>query len=326
MNEFNISVALALAFTAFLILNLALALKVIKQGEVGLVERLGKYTGTPLTPGLNLLIPFVDKLVFRANIKQQRSFFDLKAFSLGGMEVSVTSAIAWRIIDAGQAFYRDQDIEEQLVTQGGDFLRTAIGRMEIRELNANRDALKTSVAEALQENSQMLGVSVESFTIQEIVIGDNIQDAMDRAFIAKEDKAVRVTSAEAQLIEETKEAEGIRILSEARSYELETIAKVIKAHGKDTVDYDVAIRQVKAIGEIGASDSTKSIILPTNVTESLGTLETVLHYLRDNLSGNQSMPPITNVDEENEDPAVTENPEATESTAEPENSTAVSKE
>ena len=210
MNEFNISVVLALAFTAFLIVNLALALKVIKQGQVGLVERLGKYTGTPLTPGLNLLIPFVDKLVYRADIRQQRSFFDLKAFSLGGMEVSVTCAISWRIIDAGQAFYRDRNIEEQLVTQGGDFLRTAIGQMEIRELNANRDALKTSVAEALQENSKMLGVSVESFTIQEIAIGDDIQNAMDRVFVAKRDKDVRVTNADAQFYETTREADGIR--------------------------------------------------------------------------------------------------------------------
>lgn len=326
MNDLNISVVLALAFTVFLIVNLALALKVVKQGEVGLVERLGKYTGTPLTPGLNLLIPFVDKLVYRADIRQQRSFDDLKAFSLGGMQVSVTFAIAWRIIDAGQAFYRDRDIEEQLVTQGGDFLRTAIGQMEIRELNANRDALKTSVAEALQENSKMLGVSVESFTIQEILIGDDIQEAMDRVFVAKRDKDVRVINAEAQLVEETKEADGVRILSEARSYELETIAKVIKAHGKDTVDYDVAIRQVKAIGEIGASDSTKSIILPTNVTESLGTLETVLHYLRDNLSSDKSVSPLINLDEVTKDAPIKENLEESEATPESESEVKINKE
>ena len=326
MNEFNISVVLALAFTVFLIVNLALALKVIKQGQVGLVERLGKYTGTPLTPGLNLLIPFVDKLVYRADIRQQRSFFDLKAFSLGGMEVSVTCAISWRIIDAGQAFYRDRNIEEQLVTQGGDFLRTAIGQMEIRELNANRDALKTSVAEALQENSKMLGVSVESFTIQEIAIGDDIQDAMDRVFVAKRDKDVRVTNADAQFYETTRDADGIRETSKARSFELETIAKVIKEHGKDTVDYDVAIRQVKAIGEIGASDSTKSIILPTNVTESLGTLETVLHYLRDNLSGNQAGSPMPNTNEEIVEKSVKENLEVTEATPSSESETKINKE
>lgn len=283
MVDLNIGIILALVFTAFLILNLALALKVIREGEIGLVERLGKYTQKPLEPGLNLLIPFIDKLVFRADVRQQRSFFDLKAFTIEGSEVSITSAISWRILDAGEAYYRDQNIEEQLVTQGGDLLRSAVGKMNIRELNSSRDALKTEIAEALQQNTQMLGVAVVSFMIQEIVVPENIQHAMDRAFEANEDKTVTQTNADAVLYEKKREADGIKVTSEARSYELETIAKVIKAHGRDTIDYDVAIRQVKAIGEIGASDSTKSIILPTNVTESLGTLETVLHYLRDHL-------------------------------------------
>ena len=306
MNEFNISVVLALAFTAFLIVNLVLAIKVVRQSEVAIIERLGVYVKPPKDkmghgPGLILLIPFIDKLVNRTDVRQRRIFFDVPAFTSEGSEVTVSSAISWRIIDAGEAFYRDQNVEQQLETQGSDFLRSAIGQMKIRELNKSREALRTSVAEALQENSSMLGVSVESVMIQEIIIPESIKLAMERAVEAIEDKSVTETNADAQFYETTREADGIRVTSEARSYELETIAKVIKTHGKDTVDYDVAIRQVKAIGEIGASDSTKSIILPTNVTESLGTLETVLHYLRDNLTGNQQVSPITNINEETDE-------------------------
>ena len=65
---------------------------------------------------------------------------------------------------------------------------------------------------------------------------------------------------------------------------------MITEHGKATVDYDVAIKQVKAMSDIGSSESTKSVILPTNVTESLGTIETVLEYLRDRGDASSTKP------------------------------------
>ncbi|MDB3999689.1 hypothetical protein N9448_08745, partial [Litorivicinus sp.] len=102
-----------------------------------------------------------------------------------------------------------------------------------------------------------------------------------------------------ELYKETKQAEALKITSEARSYELATIAQVIAEHGKATIDYDVAIKQVKAMSDIGSSESTKSVILPTNITESLGTIETVLEYLRDRGSAS-STKPDSNAEMENQ--------------------------
>ena len=71
MPDLNVSVILAIIFTAFLLVNLFLAIKVIRQGENALVERFGKYTKT-LEPGLNLLIPFIEKVSHRMDMRQQR--------------------------------------------------------------------------------------------------------------------------------------------------------------------------------------------------------------------------------------------------------------
>jgi len=133
-------------------------------------------------------------------------------------------------------------------------------------------------------------VALTSFAILEVQYPDNIDQAMTQQYTAEMDKRVVMKAADGELYKATKEAEALKVTSEARSYELATIAQVIAEHGKATVDYDVAIKQVKAMSDIGSSESTKSVILPTNITESLGTIETVLEYLRDRGSASPTKP------------------------------------
>ncbi len=280
MPDLNVSVILAVIFTAFLLVNLFLAIKIIRQGEKALVERFGKYTKT-LEPGLNLLIPFIEKVVYRMDIRQQRIPFTSEAYTADGSPVSIACAIVWRVIDPAHAYYRDQSVGDQLLTQGGDYLRSAVGKMELEVLNSSRDALKTEISEELQKSAADLGVAVASFAILEVQYPENIDQAMTQQYTAEMDKRVVMKAADGELYKATKEAEALKITSDARSYELATIARVITEHGKATVDYDVAIKQVKAMSDIGSSESTKSFILPTKITESLGTIETVLEYLRD---------------------------------------------
>jgi regulator of protease activity HflC (stomatin/prohibitin superfamily) len=280
MPDLNVSVILAVIFTAFLLVNLFLAIQVIRQGENALVERFGKYTKT-LEPGLNLLIPFIEKVSHRMDMRQQRIPFTSEAYTADGSPVSIACAIVWRVTDPAHAYYRDQSVGDQLLTQGGDYLRSAVGKMELEVLNSSRDALKTEISEELQRSATDLGVAVTSFAILEVQYPDNIDQAMTQQYTAEMDKRVVMKAADGELYKATKEAEALKITSEARSYELATIAQVIEEHGKATVDYDVAIKQVKAMSDIGSSESTKSVILPTNITESLGTIETVLEYLRD---------------------------------------------
>jgi regulator of protease activity HflC (stomatin/prohibitin superfamily) len=291
MPDLNVSVILAIIFTAFLLVNLFLAIKVIRQGENALVERFGKYTKT-LEPGLNLLIPFIEKVSHRVDMRQQRIPFTSEAYTADGSPVSIACAIVWRVTDPAHAYYRDQSVGDQLLTQGGDYLRSAVGKMELEALNSSRDALKTEISEELQRNATDLGVAVTSFAILEVQYPDNIDQAMTQQYTAEMDKRVVMKAADGELYKATKEAEALKITSEARSYELATIAQVIAEHGKATIDYDIAIKQVKAMSDIGSSESTKSVILPTNITESLGTIETVLEYLRDRGSVSAVKPDI----------------------------------
>jgi regulator of protease activity HflC (stomatin/prohibitin superfamily) len=296
MPDLNVSVILAVIFTAFLLVNLFLAIKVIRQGENALVERFGKYTKT-LEPGLNLLIPFIEKVSHRMDMRQQRIPFTSEAYTADGSPVSISCAIVWRVTDPAHAYYRDQSVGDQLLTQGGDYLRSAVGKMELEVLNSSRDALKTEISEELQRSATDLGVAVTSFAILEVQYPDNIDQTQQ--YTAEMDKRVVMKAADGELYKATKEAEALKITSEARSYELATIAQVIEEHGKATVDYDVAIKQVKAMSDIGSSESTKSVILPTNITESLGTIETVLEYLRDRGSASPKKPD-SNPEKENQ--------------------------
>jgi len=236
MPDLNVSVILAIIFTAFLLVNLFLAIKVIRQGENALVERFGKYTKT-LEPGLNLLIPFIEKVSHRMDMRQQRIPFTSEAYTADGSPVSIACAIVWRVTDPAHAYYRDQSVGDQLLTQGGDYLRSAVGKMELEALNSSRDALKTEISEELQRNATDLGVAVTSFAILEVQYPDNIDQAMTQQYTAEMDKRVVMKAADGELYKATKEAEALKITSEARSYELATIAQVIAEHGKATIDF-----------------------------------------------------------------------------------------
>ena len=86
-------------------------------------------------------------------------------------------------------------------------------------------------------------------------------------------------AADAFKYEKDREAEAIRAISEAKSYELDTIAKVLKKNGAEIGNYDIMSKQIVALGELAASDSSKSIIMPTNVTASLGSVQALMDII-----------------------------------------------
>jgi hypothetical protein len=107
---------------------------------------------------------------------------------------------------------------------------------------------------------------------------------MELVLTADKMKYAQEQQANADLYTANRKADAIKVTSEADSFKLENYAKIIVQYGHDATNYDLAVNQVKAISEVGSSNSTKSVILPTNVTESLGVIETVMTYLKDHQS------------------------------------------
>jgi len=286
MNELDTTIVLAIAFTVFLLINLFYALVVVKEGSVAIIERFGAKEKI-LYPGLGLIVPFVDKVAMRPSTKELliQGTCD-NAMTKDGAKIAIDYGLIWRREYSQEALadYRSENITQQLDVVGGTLVRTALGKMSVEEVNNSRDVIQSEVKQVLQDKFVNLGVVVVDVTLTNPVLPDNIRESMELVLTADKKKYAQEQQANADLYTANRKADAIKVTSEADSFKLENYAKIIVQYGHDATNYDLAVNQVKAISEVGSSNSTKSVILPTNVTESLGVIETVMTYLKDHQS------------------------------------------
>lgn len=288
----SVSLILAIIFSLFIILNLYLGIRIVPQSEQFLVERFGRYNKT-LEPGLNLLIPFVERVSYRVKVWQQNiPEFVLPVITSDNVEVELVCTIYWRVLNPAEAMYRAEDVEYQMTTLGKSSVRSAVGKIELDELTRNRDILIKDVTTQIQEATQQWGIEVSSFEIIAVNLDEQTRDAQRLQVLAEREKRAQEKQAEAERItveraadafkyQKEREAEAMRITADAKSYELSNIAQVLKKNGREIGNYDIMSKQVVALGDLAASDSSKSIIMPTNVTSSLGAVQTIMDLIGD---------------------------------------------
>ena len=295
--------------TIVLVLVVALALitvwkgvNVVPQSMVFVVERFGRFTKT-LSPGLNLIVPFLDKVAHQVSVlERQLPEFTISVITRDNVEVQLESTVFYRVIDASRSVYRIQDIDGALHTAATSIVRSAAGKLELDELQSSRESMNGEIATNLQSAAEIWGVDITRTEITDVVIDDKTKEAQRqqlnaererRAAIARAegDKRAVELAAEAKLFEAQKEAEAIRVKADAEAYavraqaeadadQTRVVAAAISDNGQPAVDFEVLKRQVEAIGQLASSDSSKTVILPTDVTGVLGALKVATESLR----------------------------------------------
>ena len=289
----SISLILAIIFSLFIILNLYLGIRIVPQSDQFLVERFGRYHKT-LDPGLNLLIPFVERVSYKVKIWEQNiPEFVLPVITSDNVEVELVCTIYWRIINPAEAMYRAEDVEYQMTTLGKSSIRSAVGKLDLDELTRNRDILLKEVTTQIQEATSQWGIEVASFEIIALNLDEDTRSAQRLQVLAEREKRAQEKHAEADRIKveraadadkykKEREAEAIRITADAKTYELSNIAGVLKKQGPQVGNYDIMSKQVQAMSELASSESAKSIIMPTDVTAALGSVQALMDLLGKN--------------------------------------------
>ena len=295
--------------TIVLVLVVALALitvwkgvNVVPQSMVFVVERFGRFTKI-LSPGLNLIVPFLDKVAHQVSVlERQLPEFTISVITRDNVEVQLESTVFYRVIDASRSVYRIQDIDGALHTAATSIVRSAAGKLELDELQSSRESMNGEIATNLQSAAEIWGEDLTRPEITDVVIDDKTKEAQRqqlnaererRAAIARAegDKRAVELAAEAKLFEAKKEAEAIRGKADAEAYavrvqaeadaeQTRVVAAAISDNGQPAVDFEVLKRQVEAIGQLASSDSSKTVILPTDVTGVLGALKVATESLR----------------------------------------------
>ena len=294
----NIIVILLIVFVLLLIWR---GVKVVPQSDVYVIERFGKFQRT-LPAGLNLIVPFLDTVSHRISVlERQLPEFAISVITRDNVEVNLRATVFYRISDAAHSVYRIRDVDGALHTEATSIVRSAAGRLELDELQSSRESMNQEIGRNLQAKAEEWGLNITSTAITDVVVDEVTKAAQRqqlnaererRAAIARAegDKRAVELAAEARLFEAQKAAEALRLTADAEAYAVRVkaeadaeqtrlVAKAIADNGQPAVDFEVLKRQVDAIAQIAASPSSKTLVVPTDVTGVLG----ALHVIAENM-------------------------------------------
>lgn len=294
--------AVVIVLVLFVLLAIRRGVKIVPQSDVYIIERFGKYTRT-LPAGLNLIIPFLDKVSHRLSIlERQLPEFSISVITRDNVEVNLVATVFYRIIDASRSVYRIREVDSALHTEASSIVRSAAGRLELDELQSSRESMNREIGRNLQAKSDEWGLDITSTAIIDVVVDEQTKAAQRQQLNAERERRAAIAraegdrravelAAEAKLFEAQKAAEALRLTADAEAYAVRAkaeadaeqtrlIAQAIAENGQPAVDFEVLKRQVEALGQLAASPNAKTVVVPTDVTGVIGSLQLIAESLR----------------------------------------------
>ena len=228
------------------------SVKVVPQQNAWVVERLGKYHGT-LTPGLNILVPFVDRLAYKHSLKEiPLDVPSQVCITRDNTQLTVDGILYFQVTDAMRASYGSSNYIIAITQLAQTTLRSVIGRMELDRTFEERDVINSSVVQALDEAALNWGVKVLRYEIKDLTPPAEILRSMQAQITAEREKRALIAASEGRRQEQINIATGEREAAIARS-EGEKQAEINKAQGEAAAILSVAEASAEAIRKVAAA-------------------------------------------------------------------------
>ena len=289
---------------AIAILFLAMSIKIVRQSEVFLIERLGKFHKAA-SAGLTIIIPFVDHVRSVVSLKQQTlDIAPQKVITRDNVTITINTVVFYKIIDPKKAVYEVQNLKKCIEYLSVTSIRDLIGKMDLDSTFSSRDSLNDKLKSILDEASSPWGCSIDRVEIQDITLPPDIQDAMEKQMNAERNKRAAILQAEgerqaavlkaqgekdaailhadanreSQIRRATGEAEAIRRVAEAKADEVKLVyGAMMKAHPSDKL---VQLKSLETLGKVADGKGNK-VFIPFEATKSLASLGAMKEVIKD---------------------------------------------
>jgi regulator of protease activity HflC (stomatin/prohibitin superfamily) len=297
MEEYSMLIGINLfviVLVLLVILTIFAGVKTVGQGYHWTVERFGRYTRT-LHPGLNLIVPFFDRIGRKVNMMEQ--VIDIPqqdVISKDNATVTVDGVAFFQVFDAPKASYEVAHLDQAIIKLTMTNIRSVMGSMDLDEMLSHRDAINERLLRVVDAAVAPWGVKVNRIEIKDIVPPADLVQSMGRQMKAEREKRAEVLQAEGQRQSAILRAEGQKqsqILEaegrrEAAFRDAEARERLAQAEAKATemvsdavakgdiaaLNYFVADKYMKALTELADSPNQKVLIMPVEATAMLGSL------------------------------------------------------
>ena len=284
----NVILVIVLVIVAIFVLTILFrSIRIIPQAYAGVVERLGKYHKT-LSPGLNILVPFIDRVRPLVDMREQVvSFPPQPVITEDNLVVSIDTVVYFQVTDARAATYEIANYlgaVEQLTTTT---LRNVVGGLNLEEALTSRDNINGQLRIVLDEATGKWGIRVSRVELKAIDPPVSIQDSMEKQMRAERDRRAQILTAEGTKQAAILEAEGSRqaailqaegdakaavLRAEGEAQAIQTVFSAI--HKGDPDPKLLAYQYLQTLPKLADGEANKLWIIPSELTEALKNIGT----------------------------------------------------
>jgi regulator of protease activity HflC (stomatin/prohibitin superfamily) len=269
----------------FVLVLLARTIRVIPQARAGVVERLGRYSRT-LTPGLTLVIPFIDRVRPLLDLREQAvSFEPQPVITEDNLVVSIDTVIYFQVTDPKAATYEIANPVNAIDLLTVTTLRNVIGGMTLEETLTSREKINDQLRGNLDEATGKWGIRVHRVELKSVDPPPSIKDTMEKQMRADREKRAAILQAEgikqAQILTAEGEKQSAILKAEGQKQsailaaqgQSEAIATVFKAiHDGKPDPQLLAYQYLQILPQIAQGDANKVWVIPSELTQALGSI------------------------------------------------------
>ena len=290
-----LAIILIIAFTS---------IKIVKQSEVYIIERLGKFYKVA-DAGLTIIIPFFDRVRSVVSLKQQTMDIPPQGvITKDNVTITIDTVVFYQITDPAKAVYEIQSLKKGIEYLAITTIRDIVGKMDLDSTFSSRDLINEELRAILDEATDPWGCKIDRVEIKDITPPADIRDAMEKQMNAERTKRAQILQAEGErqsaitLAEGKKEAaileadaereskirramgeaEAIKKVAEARADEVRLVYEaMMKAHPDDKL---VQLKSLEALKDIANGDANK-VFIPFEATSALSSLGAIKEVMTD---------------------------------------------